>query len=577
MPEALEQKTRVKNKEILLSVLSKLLNKKDHIEKEYEKLVHPYFDILGNLNKLTDIEKASNVINGVIQEIEKGKEKRKILILTDYDCDGLNSAYVITETLRLVYNLGHQLITLINKRQFGNGVNYDALNQVDLNDVCLIITADHGSVNEEVYKDLKTKHKDLKIVVTDHHQIEETTYPHSADAFVNNQREESKFTRNASGCAVAFLVMLKCVYDANKKNKKYYKSDSDLLEDMLYYFGHNLSLTVISDVMDVTDPFNRYVCKTGFNNIEDRLRNMVVLNNIKGGLTYRDLGFKIIPLINSANRTHIEEVGFKALYGDREAINQLMVANADRKMSTDIIIKQAKSTKHIYGVYGVTVVIDTNLAIAGIIASRIGEDFNAPTVCLNITDHSYEGSARAVRPNFNILGVLKEMERENPDMFLKLGGHKEAAGLAIKRDVDVLDRFINLFNLKVKEALKDLEVIDKYIDIDIKDLNLDLINQLKTLEPFGKGLEEPLFRSRIRIKNINIWSSLVNFMIADEGLTQEIKCTHYTNKSTNKQFDKIYVLDNEIDIVYKPLKMYQSRSVTNLIIEKSFPVGNPLY
>ena len=571
MDLVINQETKKKNKEIMFKILSSLLNKKEKLEEEFEKLVHPKFDIIGNLNKLKDADKASEIINNVIENIKNQKERRSILVLTDYDCDGLNAAYVITETLKQLYGIPDNVITIINRRKFGNGVNFDSLNKVDLNDICLIITADHGSVNEEVYKDVKAKYKDIKIVVTDHHQIEEATYPHSADAFVNNQRSDSKFSKDVSGCAVAFLVMLKTLYDYNKKHK-IYKKDEDLLDDMLFHFGHNLTLTVISDVMNVTDEFNRYVCKIGFNNIEDRLRNMLNLYGVKNGISYRDLSFKVIPLINAANRTHIEDIGFKALYGDTDSINQLIISNTDRKMSTDIIIKQAKSNKHIYGNYGITVIIDTNLAIAGIVAARIGDELNAPTICLNIGEDAYEGSARAVRPNFNILAVLKEIQKEHPDMFIKLGGHKEAAGLAIKKDVDVLDKFINSFNSKVRERLENLEVVSNYIDIDIKDLNPELLEEIKQLEPFGKGFEEPLFRSRIRIKNLNIWSSVVNFMVWDENLTHEIQCKHHTNKSSNKQFDKLYVLDNEIDIVYKPLDIYRSRSTTTIKILKSFVV-----
>ena len=169
--------------------------------------------------------------------------------------------------------------------------------------------------------------------------------------------------------------------------------------------------------------------------------------------------------------------------------------------------------------------------------------------------------------NFNILAVVKEIENEYPDMFIKVGGHKEALGIEIKKDVNYLDTFIQVFDKKVTEVLKSIEVDDDYIDVDISDINLELVEEISKLEPFGKGFEEPIFRSKITIEDIFIYSSSVDMLARTSyGL---IRCKHETNKTNTKNFNKIYVLGNDIYITYNPLQIKRVRGAVTINIKEA--------
>ena len=549
-----------RNKEIIDLILAKRFNIDKDFDKKYKELTEPSYNLLENIDKLKDVDLASEVIKeGVEYSLSNNK---KVVILTDYDCDGINSACVITKIFKYLYTEHSPFITIINKRQYGNGVNFDSLKDINIEDIGLLITADHGSSDESVYKELKAKNKDIKIVVTDHHQIDPKNPPTSIDAFVNPQREDSTFSKNISGCNVAFLVMLKYAILFNKD-----KTGVNTLNNLLELVGDSLAITTISDVMDVSDPYNRWICHTCFKYISSNLDYVIEFLKHKGPLTYNFLSYKLIPLINSANRTHCEEVGYLALNGDIEALTTLLNSNSTRKSETESLIKTAKCGGDIYGSNGKVVLVRTTLAVTGVIAARIGSECKRPTICFNIGDDSFHGSGRSMVKNFNILAVVKEIENEYPDMFIKVGGHKEALGIEIKKDVNYLDTFIQVFDKKVTEVLKSIEVDDDYIDVDISDINLELVEEISKLEPFGKGFEEPIFRSKITIEDIFIYSSSVDMLARTSyGL---IRCKHETNKTNTKNFNKIYVLGNDIYITYNPLQIKRVRGAVTINIKEA--------
>ena len=143
---------------------------------------------------------------------------------------GISSAVVLTKGIKNI--LKHKnTTTVVNKRIYGNGFNPRIVRKIlDINSdkkIDLIITADHGSNDDEYYIELKNKIKDLKIILTDHHTI--SKYPKNVDAFINPMREDSTFVKDISGCATAFLLMVKVHQLMFKsKNINFFKDDAKL-------------------------------------------------------------------------------------------------------------------------------------------------------------------------------------------------------------------------------------------------------------------------------------------------------------------------------------------------------------
>lgn len=577
-----------------LGVFKKILKTDDKVDDKIKDLIDPEFKLFANITRIPNIENIAKgldeAFSAIIKDVNKTEED--IVILTDYDCDGINSAIVLEKLIP--EELKQNTKVIINKRMYGNGVNFDSLDTLNIKNIKLFITGDHGSVNREEYNKLKELNPNIKILVTDHHQIQDDKSPTEDIMFVNPQMDGCDVFKESSGCTVAFITLFS--YYAYKhldmKDKKILDfsinkdttiesirelgiPNLELVMEQFFKCVDNMCLTVLSDVMSVIDPFNRVICKIGINKLRtDNIFISLLKDNYKLNpeLGFTDLQYNVIPIINTANRTHIESMGYMALNGDLDSLNRLLINNMERKNTTDQCIKQAKSNGHIYGGVVKVVIIDTPLAINGIVAARLGEEFKSPIVCFNVREKEYSGSARSVLEGFNILNVLTKIQKEDRDMFLTMGGHKEAGGLAIPRNVGYLEKFINLFNKYGEEELSNVVPSDKYIDVPIEILTPEFLEFIKTLEPFGKHMEEPVFRSRIKIKNISIWSSCVNFNIDNDGDIfklggDEVKCIQYTNKSAKPNFNNTFVMDNYVYITYKPLSISKVRGVVKLIIK----------
>ena len=165
---------------------------------------------------------------------------------------GINSAIVLTKGLRNIFRYKNTT-TIVNKRINGNGFNRKLVNKIiELHldkKIDLIITADHGSNDFDAYATIKEKCTGVEILVTDHHTI--SKYPDNAEAFVNPMREDSTYPKSISGCCTAFLVLVQL---AKSKNMKF---------DKLYEIIPYVAISTITDIMDMSIPYNRFIVELG--------------------------------------------------------------------------------------------------------------------------------------------------------------------------------------------------------------------------------------------------------------------------------------------------------------------------
>lgn len=449
-----------------------------------------------NLTDIRNMAKEDFQGSSKLLEITKAmKLTDRICVLSDFDTDGITSAVVIEKALEI---LGYtNTTTIINKRVFGTGVTDYCLDALfrsnELNPIDYIILSDHGSKNEEEYKLIKSKMPNVKIILTDHHTVDMSSYPHSVDVFMSSEllNKVSPLSR-ISGCAVAFLTMLLIA------REKYQD-----LEPLLYLVG----LSTVSDVMPLDNYVNRYFVKVGVNLMYTNWTTMVktVLKTDKVRTT--DLSFKLIPVINTGNRLDCENLAYDYVKNDQHAIEELTRRNTIRQMETNKLCKEIIENESMFKDRKTIVcLVKSKYALGGIVAGRVGELYNKPAVVFakdNLEREVIAGSIRGIIPQLNVVQVLKDIEVNHPGILVRYGGHRNAAGCSIY--FKELDNFSNLFEKYVLLQLHGYD-LTKTIEVDMylpdTQLHPGLLKALELLEPFGYEWEAPVFITNLRLSVI---------------------------------------------------------------------------
>lgn len=485
--------------DLKLTNLQKIILKNRCQDGDCEKyLMNEDYPIDKDIESLTDINTGAKLIANHIDK------HNYILIVVDYDCDGINSGVMLHRCFRDIFKYNTKKFkVLVNKREFSNGFN-PKLHKIIMehnnrNKIDLIITADHGSSDDEYFKIYKQHNMD--VVVTDHHKFKK--YPSSADAFINTQKDDSsKVLNGLSGCAVAYMLMV--------KTQKYLVKNSTI-KDMDYLLPY-VAITTISDVMPLNNILNRKLVNLGLKELNTfKNKSFLYLKkllDIPGSITVTDIGFAIAPLINTGNRLGVEELIFKMLIMDDKDNfmhfgTKAVSNNLTRKTRTKNIIKDLKYYIDNYE-YSNSLVVVTDIddiAINGNIASMVGGNKNVPSICFTDTgDELLKGSGRAIVDNFDLYGVLQKLNELYPGVLESFDGHKKALGCCVHRDN--IDKFKKEFDILVKDELDKMDltsnlVIDAYIP-DYK-LTSDLIYQLDTIGPYGEKWSPPLLVTKLML------------------------------------------------------------------------------
>lgn len=477
------------------------------VDKYYKKI-----NIFDNLLKdIPNINKASEIIKDYI------KSNKKILILTDYDSDGSNGAGCAYKLFSYVYK---NFNVYINKRRFGNGINPPFIKylteekNIDFNTIDLLITIDHGCGSVPYLTELLRTYPNLKIIITDHHEVLHKIPDDLQDRMLIVNAfllEEDSYVKKLSGCTIGALTSLFGTTDITNVN---------LLWDKFRSISDMLAVSVISDVMDVSEVINRLIVKLGLevmNNEEEIglsykfLAHSLGLRNIDRIINLDDIKFSFSPVINSANRLHIEDYLQDIFCNDNEDIiktgaSGLCKSNSDRKEYTNNAVAALLSDRFDLSINpGIVVSINTHYGLNGIIAGKLSELKQKPAICF-IEEYNPEGKNNNRQPDDIIHGSCRAKDINILEILVKLkelglvkecGGHKQACGCSIYRKD--LPKFREEF---YKLIPKDIERNDKYkVDLLVKDtdVTIELEKRLTHLEPFGLGFETPVFYSEFTI------------------------------------------------------------------------------
>ena len=478
---------------------AKLLAIKKIENNEIKNFLNPSIkNILPNPNVLKDMVKATK------RTVESIIKKEKIGIFGDYDVDGASSTAILGKFFEQI-NCPYE-IYIPDRKLEGYGPSVKGFQTLIDKGAKIIFTVDCGTLSFDPID--FAKEKKIDILVLDHHQSE-IKLP-NAYSIVNPNRLDDKSNLNylcASGVCFMFLISLN-----RELRKNNWFQNNKCKEPNLINFLDLVSLGTVCDVVPLTG-LNRAIVKQGLKvlNLKKNLglKTLLDLCKIETEVTPYHLGFLLGPRINAGGRVGKCSHGANLLLNldtknAYKLANELDEFNKERKLiEKDLYEKVLKSIKTTSDPVIILSGNNWHEGIIGIIASRIKDKFNKPTIIISINDKIGKASARSIF-GFDIGSVIISAVQSR--ILLKGGGHKMAGGFTI--NTDNIDRFkTHTINKYKKLNINLSESKNIFFDsvISPSAVNLDFFNKINTLAPFGSGNSEP----RFKIENLTVINSKI--------------------------------------------------------------------
>ena len=455
---------------------------------------------------MKDMDKAVEILR---EKLEEGKRLR---VIGDYDIDGVNATYILLEGLK---RLGADADYDIPDRMTdGYGLNIHLIQRAYDDGVDTVLTCDNGiAAAEEI---AFGKDMGMTVIVTDHHEVpfeewggkKQYLLP-PADAVVDPKRPDCEYPfPHLCGAAVAYKLM-EALWESMGR-------DSEDLDDLI----ENVAIATVGDVMDLKGE-NRIFVKEGLQMLE-RTRNPGLRSLIEcTGLADKTIsayhiGFVLGPCLNASGRLDTAKRALRLLEAKtRKEADQLAwdlkALNDSRKEMTEKAVKEAELMVEASALKEDRVLViylpDCHESLAGIVAGRIREQYYKPTFVLTNASEGLKGSGRSIEA----YSMYEELSRCK-DLLMRFGGHRQAAGLSMKREN--LESFRKMINDHCTLTPKDLTekvVID--MEMPFSCVTEGLIRELALLEPFGKGNTKPVFAARnVRLMDMRVMGRKKNVL-----------------------------------------------------------------
>ena len=445
---------------------------------------------------LKDMETA---INRIIQSIEKNEN---IGIIADYDVDGSTAAAILIKFFKFFQN--KLFLKIPDRLNEGYGPNHRIMKYFLKEKINLVITLDCGTSSFGIIDN--EKYNNIDVIVIDHH-ISEAKLPNVFSIINPNRFDENSEFNEMAAVGVTFLVLM-----ALRKRLRQKNFFSKLKEPNLLSFLDLVALGTVCDVVKL-DNYNRIFVKTGLDLIQKRknksIAQIIDNSNLYNTPTSSDLGFVIGPQLNAASRIDDSTLPSKLLIsndkGEIEKISRkLILFNEKRKLIENNIFEEAliQAKKQIKNNFILVHSFGWHKGVLGIIASRLINQYYKPTIVISFNQNEGVGSARSIE-GIDLGNII--LSAKNIGLLETGGGHRMAAGLKIKKTLldDFHSYLTKCFYKYEKSIFQKVEEFD--LKISLNTINLNLLEDIEKLEPFGKGNEEPKFIiSDIKIDYVKI-------------------------------------------------------------------------
>ena len=471
-------------------VTARLIRNRDVVGmEETEKYLHGDLSLLPSPWQMKDMEKAVDILE------EKITQSRKIRVIGDYDIDGVMASYILLRGLR---RLGAAADVMIPHRiTDGYGINESLIEKAAEDQVDTIVTCDNGIAAAGQIG--RAKELGMTVIVTDHHEVpyreegeERLELLPPADAVINPRQRSCAYPFKLL-CGAAVAACLICaLYDR-------FSVDPAEKEALLEYEA----IATIGDVMDLVGD-NRILVKEGLKRLHRTenygLQALCEVNALAADqITPYHIGFVLGPCLNASGRLDTAQKALRLLWADTKEeaghlAEELKELNEERKAMTEEGVEEAAALVENtdLGEDRVLVVYlpDCHESLAGIIAGRLRERYHKPAFVLTRAEDKVKGSGRSIEA----YSMYEELVKAG-HLLEKFGGHPMAAGISLpEENVKPFRRLLNEQCTLTKEDLVEKVVID--VAMPISYVRKDLVEELKLLEPFGKGNGRPVFAQK---------------------------------------------------------------------------------
>ena len=437
-----------------------------------------------------DIKGMKTAIDRICLAIEK---KENVLIIGDYDVDGITSTVIVKKSL---CQFGNTPFHVIPKRENeGYGLSKKVINRgLELAKISLVIALDCGTNSKEEAEYLEKKGIDL--IIVDHHQSKEKLPTSGILVNPHLSKDNGEPWRYLCTAGLAFKLVHGII-----KNLRNLGNKIALDTNPKDYIGLS-GLGTIADLVPLKNE-NRILASFGLKYLNHRSGNglKALLKQAKienTNLVGEDVAFKLAPRINACGRLDDPEVAVSLLLeSDSEKCHSLALKmdsyNEQRKSIEQKLSEEALTQANKFFTDRLAVVVcgegeEWNPGVVGIVAGKLANSLGKPCIVLAKTGSEYKGSGRGIE-GVNLMNILIECQ----DLLSHWGGHPAAVGLSLNQSnlAEFKSKFIKLIE-KDSEG-KYLEPLLK-IDATIRENELQdyLIDDLNKLSPFGHENPEPV-------------------------------------------------------------------------------------
>ena len=528
-------------------------------EEEMREYLYGTLDNLPDPFLMKDMETA---VKFILQAI---KEKWKIAIASDFDCDGIFSGYILWKGLTKL-GLDCRIYTP-DRVQEGYGLNERIVDEAAEANRQLLITCDNGiAACKEV---LYAKEKGLTVIVTDHHEVQEQMP--QADAVLDPKREDETYPFSGlCGGGVAFKFIC-ALYDTQGL-------DVAAKWELLEY----TAIATVADVMELRGE-NRILVKYGLQALaKTKNKGLQALLEVQGlsekKITAGHIGFILGPCFNAAGRIATVWDSFSLLMEQddkkaRKKAERLKAINEERKSMTEKGANKAFALIDPQKLEDVIVLFlpDIHESLVGIIAGRVKERTGHPVLIFTRTEDGLaKGSGRSIE-SYHMFHELMKCK----DLMIHFGGHQMAAGMTIQeKDIPILAQRLNEQSKLVEEDFVPVVYIDAPMPIGFA--TKKLLESFEYMEPFGVGNPRPIFAEqhfridrgwrlgkeknvlKLRVENeIGSCCDALLFQRVDEF--ESFVCRYWGKKELERMYEG---RENDIDVVftyYPEMNEYQGK------------------
>ena len=467
-------------------------------------------------------------------------QRKKMLIVADYDCDGATACAVGVRGLRA---FGAQVEFIVpNRFEYGYGLTPEIVRLAAQSNPDILITVDNGISSVEGVAE--ANRLGMQVLVTDHHLPGESLP--DALCIVNPNQPGCEFpSKNLAGVGVMFYVLL--ALRAELRSRGAFSSSAPFPPNPSPVSGGGepnmgalLDLVALGTVADVVklDENNRILVQQGLLRIRAgracagiNALLQIAKKDLAKVSTY-ELGFVVGPRLNAAGRLEDMGMGIACLLSDNSAEATKIAAKLDalnrerRNIEAEMQEAALAALEHINPADSSSLAMfDENWhqGVIGILASRLKDKFHRPVIAFaRAQTGELKGSGRSI-PGLHLRDALDLLSKRHPHLLQKFGGHAMAAGLSIREEH--FEEFQSAFESIAQGLLSPADltrIIETDGELEAADFSLEITRSLEQ-QVWGQGFPQPLFEGEFTVESQRV--------VGDKHLKLQLR--HVTDRTTS--------------------------------------------